>query len=184
MRYDNYRAWRGWKQELTTGAIALGVMAGLGGLCVGSGTIYNAVKTHNRDQLSDVLWEEFTGTTSDYKVEISDSERKDGHRKRIMHLEALNENTQPQRITGHDYNQDGNFDRLFIMSQKLGSCNSVYFTPNGRVWEPCPADAEKKGIEFTDAQVIDAQRKLYDALATVRTEEHKTRHWTPGCKDL
>lgn len=116
-----------------------------------------------------------------YVVEISENDRGLGP-DRIMHLsiDGHSSNT----ITGHDYNADGRWDRVFYCgphpmvpsSTPAYGCNSVVRMSDGWEFEPCSADKDKLW-GFTPQAIAFAIRRLDLALDEVRQEKHLTRRW-------
>lgn len=119
-------------------------------------------------------WNIYRGELAAYRVEIDESMR-GGVWTRLVHLEPVKDYEEPTpnpfAITGHDYDGDGQFERVFIRELSVNGYNSVAFTGKGkRVWEPCPADKDTQ--PFTDTQVASAQAQLYLAMATVHDQGH------------
>lgn len=179
-RNSNYSFGKSIRKELTDLAVGIAGLAIIGTSCVGPLSWMHSRERKAREAQSTALWEEYAGTIPDYTVEISDSDTKNGYRVRIVHLDGTDESIRPNRITGHDYNRDGTFDRVFIMNEKFDSCDSVYFTPQGNKWDPSPASEREGKRPFSEEQIVSAQRKLYEAVDSVKTEANKYRHWMPG----
>jgi len=167
------------RQSVGTGALAISTVGVLMGIVASPFYFNNIIEAKKKDGQRPLLWEQFDGNHNGYDVEISESFDKNGNKRRIMHLDAIEENTNPHRITGHDNQMDGHFDRLFIMEGPSSPADSVYFTNDGVIWGPSGASEMKGKAPFTQEQIVDAQKELYGALSTVRTEDNKTRHWTP-----
>jgi hypothetical protein len=133
-----------------------------------------------REKNSPLLeWNLYNGVYAAYNVNIDESQYKGEFKFRMIHLVPQgglfsDKNLpNPQAITGHDLDGDGQFDRVFICSAG-GGFNSVLFTGNGdRVWEPCLAD-KNKVQPFTEQQVISAQAMLYAAMSEVYNTAHRT----------
>jgi len=118
----------------------------------------------------------YRGGFESYRVTI-DETKEDDQRRYMVHLEPANGYDEPHpapfAITGHDYDGDGQFDRIFIRITSSDGSNAITFTGKGvRNWEPCIAD-EGEAQPFTDAQVALAQAKLYQALSQVYNTEHQ-----------
>lgn len=120
-------------------------------------------------------WNIYKGEFAAYHVVIDESMR-GGVWTRLVHLEPTKGYEEPTpnpfAITGHDYDGDGQFDRVFIRELSVNGYNSVAFTGKGkRAWELCPADKDKVQ-PFTDTQVASAQAQLYLAVATIHDQGH------------
>lgn len=133
-----------------------------------------------------VAWNVYTGTlqtTTTYRVEISEEDNGYGF-ERLVHLWPANKPTY-ESITGHDYNSDGKWDRVFycgkhdlVNSWTSGSlgCNSVFRTRDGWKFEPCPAD---KGnvMPFSETAIQFAIKELDTAMSQFYKKEHLVRQW-------
>ncbi|MAF80594.1 hypothetical protein CL628_01125 [bacterium] len=125
-------------------------------------------------------WNLYSGAIPGYDVEIDEADRGQTFR-RIVHLypiDASGERTGPSwvSITGHDYNDDGNWDRVFYcgMRDTKYGCNSVIMTRDGRwTWSPCPAD-EGKVEPFTMGEIKFAILRLNEAMSGVHNAKHRT----------
>ncbi len=150
----------------------------VGILVVNVGILVIFVPIISRDNFNEQkleAWNIYNGELAAYTVEINET-KKDGVWRRLVHLEPINGYEKPHpnpfAITGHDYDGDYCFDRVFIRPSLTNGYNSVYFTRRGeRLWEPCPADKEKLS-PFIDRQVASAQSQLYLAMATTHNEAH------------
>lgn len=121
------------------------------------------------------VWNIYKGEFAAYRVVIDESTR-GGVCTRMIHLEPLNDYEEPTpkpfAMTGHDYDGDGQFERVFIREKPIDGYNAVEFTGQGkRVWEPCSGDKDR--IQpFTDAEVASAQSQLYLAMAQTHDKNH------------
>jgi len=118
----------------------------------------------------------YSGEFESYKVLI-DEDREEDHCRYMIHLEPVNGYDEPHptpfAVTGHDYDGDGQYDRIFVRDTSKDGSNGVAFTGRGvRMWEPCSADRDRVQ-PFTDTQVAAAQAKLYQAFALVYNTEHQ-----------
>lgn len=133
---------------------------------------------------------EFQSGDVTYSVEIDESDRGNGI-VRLVHMRPVGKPSYVG-ITGHDYNNDNQFDRVFYCgnhelvgqapSGEFG-CNSVVRTTDGWVFvddsnsviratgwmfEPCPADDgvvqpfSKRAINFALAELHEATYHLYN----------------------
>ncbi len=148
----------------------------VGPLVVSVATSVILVVTIPRDDSRKLeAWNIYKGELAAYRVEV-DETKKNGVWQRLVHLEPMNAYEKPHpdpfALTGHDYDGDYCFDRVFIRPSSINGYNAVYFTRRGeRLWEPCPADKDKLS-PFTDKQVASAQAQLYLAMATTHNEAH------------
>lgn len=120
-------------------------------------------------------WNLYQGQIPGYRVEI-DEDLRGGVWTRLVHLEPIECCKEPQpkpyAITGHDYEGDRLFNRVFIREFVVNGYNAVAFTSKGKwSWEPCPADKDRVR-PFTDRQIAQAKAKLNLAMATVYNEGH------------
>lgn len=119
-----------------------------------------------------------------YDVEIDDADKGNGIH-RLVHLRIAGE-TSLKGITGHDYNGDGKWDRVFYCGEHemIGQppegmgfgCNSVVRTPEGWRFEPCPAD---EGIvqPFSDMAISFAMAELDTAMKQMHNNDHLSERW-------
>ncbi|HEY4515214.1 MAG TPA: hypothetical protein VJJ22_03605 [Candidatus Paceibacterota bacterium] len=129
-----------------------------------------------------VTWDVFHGTvtttTATYIVNLDEDDRGCGMR-RIVHIQPEG---QEGSITGHDYNDDGKWDRIFYceMHTKTNGhstgCNSVLRADMGWEFEPCPSDAGEVS-PFTDEQITFAIAELDAALAARGKTVQVTQKW-------
>lgn len=168
------------RQDIGGAIYTFGLLGLAGAIAIGPFVISRGINEARKAGQANVLWEEFRGNIPKYRVEISESYNKNGNKKRLIHLDALDEKTVPNRITGHDYDIDDHFERVFIMEKEFDACDSVRFTQKGVVWEPSPSSKGQGKKPFTEEQIAEAQSKLYNSLDIVRTGDNKTRHWVPG----
>lgn len=162
----------------------LAILAGLA-LTMVIGVLY----IHSTDERGKhlVTWNVYSGTLTTpsasrgYNVEISESDRGFGF-VRILHLWPVG---RPgfEGITGHDYDNDGQWDRVFYCGSlhpnkdgKSGGCNSVLRTRSGWRFEPC--DADKGNIDpFSPAQISFAISELDIAMRELHNREHLVSQW-------
>ncbi len=133
-----------------------------------------------------IKWDTYEGQIDHFTVKIEDSLHSDsnGQMERIIHLCPTANNdiwhgeiTTYVGITGHDYNGDGFWDRVFYCGypESTNGCNSVTLEYNHDVksWEPCPAD-EHKIQKFTQDEVNLAVRYISIAMLEIHNYEHLT----------
>ena len=120
-------------------------------------------------------WNTYTGKFLDYHVRIEDSMR-DGIWERIVHLEPINgyekPHPKPFAITGHDYDGDGIWEKIFIRSQSRDGYNAVRMAMWGWAWEPCSADKDRVK-PFTNRQIEYALTHLNYAMERFHSAEHR-----------
>lgn len=140
----------------------------------------------NNNERTLVKWDIYEGVIDQFTVKIEDSLHNDsnGQVERIIHLyPTANNNIFPDEIatyaaiTGHDYDGDGFWDRVFYCGypESINGCNSVTLEYNHNIksWEPCPAD-EHKVQQFTPDEVNLAVRYISMAMLEVHNYEHLT----------
>lgn len=133
-----------------------------------------------------VKWDIYEGQIDQFTVKIEDSLHNDsnGQVERIIHLYPTTDNNifpEPSAtyagITGHDYDGDGFWDRVFYCAypEPINGCNSVTLQYNHDIknWEPCPAD-KRKVQQFTQDEVDLAVRYISMAMLEVYNHEHLT----------
>jgi hypothetical protein len=121
-----------------------------------------------------------------YQVEIYESDYGNGF-SRIMHL-GPTDDLIFKSITGHDYDDDGQFDRVFYCGnhKMVGShskgdewefgCNSVTRTADGWRFKACPADQGL--VQPFSAEAIEfALSELRFAMERVHNSEHISQRW-------
>lgn len=117
-------------------------------------------------------YEYFRGNSGNYGVRI-DLGRSGSKVRRIVHLDGKADDVVPYGVTGHDYDGDKKWDRIFIQETVNHGCNAVYFNRRGEVvWEPCPAD-EDKVKQFTGSQINEARNMLNKATEDFEKPEYK-----------
>ena len=121
------------------------------------------------------VWNTYEGEFGPYTVKIDETMEK-GVWTRMVFLEPMNESVEfrpnPFAMTGHDYDGDGRFDRVFIRRQYSNGYDSVYFAGKGkRVWE-CSGTEEDIARSFSDKQLASAQADLYQAYANIHNKNH------------
>jgi hypothetical protein len=115
-----------------------------------------------------------------YRLVFDDTKQK--YVEKFIHLTPINENIRPYALTGHDYDGDGIFDRVFIAELQRNGYNSVYRKwwgwggAWGWEWEPCGAD-EKKVKPFTSVQIKNAIATLNEAMAYVKKNGKKIEEY-------
>ena len=125
------------------------------------------VNKSSRDSDKLQAWNIYKGEVGEYAVEIDESNRGHGF-SRIVHLRPKGSPSYVG-ITGHDYDDDGKWDRVFYCGypESVNGCNSFCITRSGeRVWEPCPADKDRLQ-PFLLGEVIFAEEQLDKAMASV-----------------
>lgn len=151
----------------------------LGSLIVGPIIANHYGNLARKEAQENILWEVYKGNNLGYEVVIDETETRNGSRDRLVHLDALDPSTRPQKITGHDYGIDGHFERVFIMNERFDPADSVEFTDKGLLWNPSKYSKDQGKKPFSQKEIIRAQEILYSALANTRTEENRRVHWTP-----
>jgi len=133
-----------------------------------------------------VSWDVYRGQIEEYEVEIEDSNYEyPSHAERIVDLHPLPVNYIWQGntaiylgITGHDYNADGKWDRVFYCGypEKTNGCNSVTLDAKGRItaWEPCAAD-NNQVKPFTQKEVEIAIAWLDKAMRSIHKPEYRIK---------
>ncbi len=118
-----------------------------------------------------------------YKVEIYETTYSDSSSLRVVHLNPKGESDESW-ITGHDYNNDGEWDAIFycgkhkMVDPNNSGCNSVIKRARGGVWDfvPCKAD-EGRVKPFGWAAIAFAVNELDRAMARVRNQDNLARQW-------
>jgi len=136
-------------------------------------------RTYNADMKTAVGYDE-----TEYNVRISEVDRGYGVR-RLVHLTPIGAPSYIG-ITGHDYDSDGEWDRVFYCGYGTDSeggmtgCNSVIRQEARWKFEPCAGD-EGKAKPFTLPEIEYAITELDAAVETTRTLENLTRlsYWDP-----
>src|SRR3989338_6716418 len=114
-------------------------------------------------------WRKYSGESQGYQVRIELLGR-EGLYERSVHLESEDEKIRPYAITGHDYDNDGTWDRILIQETALHGYNSILFQDDRtQVWEPCDADKDKVQ-RFTPKQLMQAKTFLEEAMAKAEKE--------------
>lgn len=126
-----------------------------------------------------VAWNIYNGEYGAYNVVIDESQHKGETMLRMIHLEPLKGYDAPEpmpfAVTGHDFDSDGQMDRVFIRGNGGLGYNSVRFLGNGtRAWEPCMGNKDTVA-PFTDDEVNSAQELIYGAMAAVHNPAHRTQ---------
>lgn len=120
-------------------------------------------------------YEYYKGQIDDYKVSINQQKLGKKLYTKLVHLDAVDSNTIPYGITGHDYDSDNKWDRIFIQETNHHGCNAMFFNEKGEArWEPCPADKDKVD-PFTKKQVLETRKILNKAIKEVENEEHREK---------
>jgi len=119
-------------------------------------------------------YENYGGKIKNYSVRIDERSIENKPYSKLVHLEAPDSNMVPYGVTGHDYNSDGNWERIFIRETFSHGCNAMNFTGSEPKWEPCPADKDKVK-PFTSEQIEKARNLLDKAVEDVYYEEHKVK---------
>lgn len=114
----------------------------------------------------------YRGEVGEYAVEIVETDYGKGF-ERIVHLKEKGARSWAG-ITGHDYNDDGKWDRIFFCgSQKSFGCNSFHFILGQQIWEPCDVDKDRvQPLPLGD--VIFAKQQLNAAMMTVHRAQFRT----------
>ena len=152
---------------------AFGVLFALGFVCIGLLVAFLRLRD-SRDSGELRAWNTYRGEVGGYSVEIDESDRGEGFR-RIVHLRPSGSPSYVG-ITGHDYNDDGRWDRVFYCGypEVTNGCNSFYIDPSGElVWEPCPAD-EDILEPFLLGELLFAEQELDQAMAAVHQPQFLT----------
>lgn len=139
-----------------------------------------------------VAWNIYKGgfqtATGNYNVEIDESDEGFGF-STITHLYLVGKPSYVS-ITGHDYDNDGKWDRVFYCggdNHKTNDghesgCNSVLKTAKGWEFEPCPADEGRikpftaKDIDYAISELNAAMRQFYNPSSIVS-------HWRWNAKE-
>lgn len=128
-------------------------------------------------------WNIYKGEIHEFTVEIEDvGHDSKGQLERIMHLRPTLDNSiwngetaSYLGITGHDYDGDGYWDRVFYCGypNNANGCNSVMVKWNHDItgWEPCPAD-KGKIQKFNQEEVDRALRYLSTAMVEIHNSTH------------
>lgn len=118
------------------------------------------------------VWNIYRGEVGEYSVEIDESNYGRGL-KRIVHLYPKGAPSWVS-ITGHDYNDDKEWDRVFRSGypEQSNGANAVLHTRSGWKWEPCPADKDRVK-PFTEEEIDFAIGELDKAMAEVYNIEHR-----------
>ena len=122
-------------------------------------------------------WDEYRGKIPNYRVLVEET-REDGRLRRRAHLDAIKDGTVPHGVTGFDYDNDWEWDEMFIQETDKHGCNGTrlsrdrYGNISGRTWEPCNADKGK--VEpFTDRQLSQAEALLDAGVEAVVKPENR-----------
>lgn len=147
--------------------------------------VYNDFEMSQAARLGPPLrtWNLFNGelktAANVYAVEIDESDHGEGF-SRIVHLYPKDRPSY-YGITGHDYNADGQWDRIFYCGYSTDGvatgCNSVARQIDGSwLFMPCPADRGK--VEpFTASQITFAGGELDAAMVQIHNNAHVTWRW-------
>lgn len=131
------------------------------------------VSKGKRDSDKRQAWNIYRGEVGEYTVEINESNRGQGFN-RIVHLRRQSTPSYTG-ITGHDYDDDGKWDRVFYCGypESVNGCNSFCITRSGeRVWKPCPADKDRLQ-PFLLGEFIFAEEQLNKAMATIHRAQFR-----------
>ena len=130
------------------------------------------------------LWNRYTGEihgnitvggSSDFIVKINETRYGENPRQLIVHVRPLDAPAYVG-ITGHDYNNDGTWDRIFRCGypEEIYGCNSVIrerrsytsseFHYDSWVFDPCPANVGM--VPFTQHEIGEAKAILELARGT------------------
>lgn len=120
-------------------------------------------------------WNLYNGELSDYKVSISETLWNDGNWERIVHIEPINGFKEPVpypfSMSGHDYDGDGKWERIFIRFNPMDGPSAIRFESNGeKIWEPYPYS---EPWPFTDEQIGRAWNFLNHAMRKFYNPEHR-----------
>ena len=135
-----------------------------------TGTIACGVRADNRL----VEWNSYKGDMPDYNVSIDESRYANQAGLRVI-LQAEKKDPEHEyrmTITGHDYDGDGQWDRIFYCGYpdlKKG-CNSVNMKTGE--FHACPAD-EGKVQPFTQEEIEYAKATLDQAMASVHNDQYR-----------
>ncbi len=137
------------------------------------GTILTAILLAGgcRDRPVTSEYQHFNGNSGNYKVEITLEER-GNNINRMIHLNGKTNSIVPYGLTGHDYDGDRKWDRIFIQETPQNGFNAVYFDKGKTIWEPCGAD-KNKIKPFTDSQINEARSMLDKATEAFEKPEYK-----------
>lgn len=120
-----------------------------------------------------ILFKDFNVQIEDYSYNGSSTIR------RIMHMHPVGMESYVG-ITGHDYNGDGTWNRVFYCGldgneENTTGCNSVLFDEENYTWtfEPCPGD-EGKVKPFTEDQIKAAISALNYGMENLHNEKYLT----------
>jgi hypothetical protein len=122
---------------------------------------------------------EYRGTIEGYAVRIEEDLVKEQKVKKFVYIEAIDEKkTVPCSVTGHDYNADGEWDRIFIRSREINGYNSVVFMEDGKTkFEPCGADKDRVKM-FSPEEMQQARALLKKADTAVYNEKSVVRNYS------
>lgn len=167
------------RSNLALGLVVVALVVAVGVL------IYTAVKDERGEHLvtGNLYCGKFQSDSIAYNVEIDEDDYGYGFR-RLVHLKPVGKPSYVG-ITGHDYDDDGQFDRVFYCgnhelvgqgSKGEFGCNSVIRTASGWKFEPCPAD---DGVvqPFSDRAISFALDELYAAMHHVLNEDNLSERW-------
>ncbi|WKZ26781.1 MAG: hypothetical protein QY304_01620 [Candidatus Paceibacterota bacterium] len=168
------------RNNLALGLAAIALVVAVGAM------IYTAVIDERGEHL--VTWNLYHGELQSeniaYNVEIDEADHGYGFR-RLVHLRLV-DSPSYVGITGHDYDNDGKWDRVFYCGnhELVGrhpeysefGCNSVIRTASGWKFEPCPAD---EGVvqPFSDRAISFAIAELDLAMSRLHNEDNLSQRW-------
>lgn len=167
------------RSNLALGLAAIALVVAVGAM------IYPTVIDERGEHL--VTWNLYHGELQSgdvaYNVEIDEADRGYGFR-RLVHMRPVGKPSYVG-ITGHDYDNDGRFDRVFYCGnhELVGQdpkgefgCNSVIRTASGWKFEPCPAD---DGVvqPFSDRAINFALAELHEAMYRLHNKDNLSQRW-------
>jgi hypothetical protein len=170
------------RSNLALGLAAIALVVAVGAL------IYTKAIDERGEHL--VTWNLYHGELQSgnvaYNVEIDEADRGYGF-VRLVHMRPVGEPSYVG-ITGHDYDNDGQFDRVFYCGEHelVGQypkregwgfgCNSVIRTANGWKFEPCPAD---DGVvqPFSERAINFVLAELHAAMYRLHNEDNLSERW-------
>lgn len=148
-----------------------GIAASIASIITGAAMLRGAIppKTEWR------TWQEFTGTSNQYAISIDLSCYGDACRN-ITQLESTSGN-RPLGISGHDYDLDGTWDRIFIRKKASDGYSSVAFQNGVVSWEPCASDEQAGLPRFTPQEIENARTELDKAQSQI-TDRNRIVNWS------
>jgi len=107
----------------------------------------------------------FHGMSSGYEVQIDLHEKVEGYYRTAIFMNHGSDENLPYEITGHNYEKDDQWNRIFIKRRANECFNSISFVEDDSwLWEPCPGyDGEK----FTSEEIKEAIELMNKGMGEV-----------------